>query len=129
MLHKYIPARLIGAALFFGTVVAMSQPVQFNFRSLDLPAATGTVALGIDPQGDIVGRYAAGGAVHGYLLSKDTVTTIDSPFGIAGTSQAWGINPEGNIVGLYTDYGTVPGGDKFRNPRVSSGLIRKLHAD
>src|SRR5262249_11839373 len=114
MLSKSIPARLIGWALLFGTSVAMSQPVQFHFRSIDLPGATAPIAFGINPQGEIVGRYAVGAANHGYLLSKGTVTPIDPPFGLGVFAAAQGINPEGDIVGNYTDHGTVLGGDAIR---------------
>ena len=44
----------------------------------------------------------------------DRLTTIDAPFGIAGTSHANGINPEGAVVGTYLDHGTVVGGDALR---------------
>jgi hypothetical protein len=71
----------------------MSQPVQFNFRSVDVPAASATIAFAINPQGDIVGRYALGTLTHGYLLSKGTVTTIDPPYGIGVFAAAQGINP------------------------------------
>jgi hypothetical protein len=50
MLHKSILARFIVSALFLGTVVAMSQPVQFNFRSVDVSGASGTIAFGINPK-------------------------------------------------------------------------------
>ena len=104
----------ISAALFLGTSIAMSQPAQLNYRSFDLPGATLTAGFGINPQRNIVGLYKVGTVGHSYVLSKGTVTTIDPPYGISGTSQAEGINPEGEIAGLYTDYGTVPGGDAFR---------------
>jgi hypothetical protein len=44
-----------------------------KFATIDVPAAfgIGTVAFGINPQGDIVGSYSDGsGNVHGFLLSK-----------------------------------------------------------
>src|SRR5260370_15792721 len=104
----------ISATLFLGTSIAMRQPAQLNYRSFDLPGATLTAGFGINPQGDIVGLYKVGTVGHSYVLSKGTVTTVDPPYGISGTSQAEGINPEGEIAGLYTDYGTVPGGDAFR---------------
>jgi uncharacterized membrane protein len=114
MLHKSFLFRIAGTTLLLGTTIAIGQPPQLNFRSVDLQGATATVALGINPQEDIVGRYVTAGVGHSYLLSNGVVTTFDVPYGIPGTSAAWGINPEGDIAGLYTDYGTVPGGDKFR---------------
>ena len=112
-MKRHTSAKL-GVAMLVGTAVAMSQPIQFNFRSLDVPGATFTNALGINPEGDIVGRYFIGAASHSYILSKGTLMTVDPPYGITGTSQAFGINPEGDVVGFYSDQGTIVGGDAFR---------------
>ena len=116
MLRRIASFSSICLLMLLMTGVALSQQVQFNFRSfdVDLPGATGTGALGISPEGDIVGRYLVGAATHSFLLSDGRATNVDPPFGIPGGSQAWGINPRGAIVGLYTDQGTVPGGDAFR---------------
>lgn len=95
MLRRLASYSSICLLMLFMTGVALSQRVQFNFRSfdVDLPGATGTAALGINPEGDIVGRYFVGAATHSFLLSDGTATNVDPPFGIPGTSQAWGINP------------------------------------
>jgi uncharacterized membrane protein len=114
MSRNLISAALVGSVVLSGATIASSESVQFNFSSIDLPGATRTTALGIDPKGDIVGDDTIAGVGHSYLLSKDTLTTIDPPFGISGTSQAQGINPKGDVVGLYTDHGTIAGGDTFR---------------
>src|SRR5712692_5301621 len=75
-----------------------------TFTSIDFPGATGTVPVGINPRGDIVGRYIdADGVTHGYLLSGDDFTSIDFPGAI--DTQGWGINPRGDIVGRYIDAG------------------------
>jgi hypothetical protein len=60
----------------------------------------GTRAFGINPQGDIVGSYTAGGKTVGFLLSDGAWTTIDYPGGTS--SEAWGINARGDIIGRYT---------------------------
>jgi uncharacterized membrane protein len=109
----YISVKLTLATLL-GTAVAMGQPDQFTFRSVDVPGATATRAFGISPAGDIVGNYNIGSAVHGYVLSKGAVMTVDPPYGISGTSSAYGINARGEIVGLYADNGTIVGGDARR---------------
>ena len=90
-----------GLTLPFGAARAGSKH-HLNFKSIDvaLPSVTFTSALGINAQGDIVGRYAVGTVGHGYLLSDGTYTTIDDPNGI-GRSQAQGITDEGEIVGYY----------------------------
>ncbi len=92
---------VVGLAAPFGTTLAESNQ-HLNFKSIDvaLPGVTFTAALGINAQGDIVGRYAVGTVGHGYLLSDGTYTTIDDPNGI-GRSQAQGITEEGEIVGYY----------------------------
>jgi len=56
-------------------------------------------------------------------------TTIDPPFGLAGTSQATGINPQGEVVGTYLDHGTIAQGDSSRTRsylRDSSGNFTPL---
>jgi uncharacterized membrane protein len=124
-----IAACLVNSALFLGASIAMSQPVQFDFRSFDVPGAASTFAFGINPQGEIVGRYASGAFNHGYLLNKGTVTTIDPPYGLGVFAAAQGINPEGNIAGNYTDRGTVPGGDAIRTRaylRDASGSFMRI---
>jgi uncharacterized membrane protein len=129
MSHHLNPVRIAGTMLLFGTVAVMAQPIQFHFRSFDLPGATTTTALGVNPEESIVGRYVMAGVGHGYVLSNGTVSPVDPPYGIPGTSAAWGVNPEGDIVGLYTDYGTVVGGDKFRTRaylRDTSGAFTAL---
>lgn len=99
-----IAAALLAAGLTvpFGTALAQSkQPLNFKSVDVALPGVTFTSALGINAQGDIVGRYAVGTVGHGYLLSDGTYTTIDAPDGV-GSTQAQGINEEGQIVGFYT---------------------------
>jgi hypothetical protein len=52
-----------------------------------------------------VGPFFDGTAIHGYLMSGDTVTQLDVPLGgpFAGATQtqAWGMNSQGDIVGYY----------------------------
>src|SRR5713226_9462 len=93
---------VVGMTVPFGTALAQSKH-PLNFKSVDvpLPGVTLTSAIGINAEGDIVGRYAVGSVGHGYLLSDGTYTTIDNLNGV-GTSLAQGINEEGQIVGYYT---------------------------
>ncbi len=87
-----------------------------EFTSIDVPGAIGapgcrdapppqhrgTVGCGINPRGDIVGRYnSADGMNHGFLLSGGEFTSIDIPG--ATFTTAIGINPRGDIVGRYDD--------------------------
>ena len=67
-----------------------------EFTTIDFPGAVFTGAVGINPQGDIVGRYdATDGRQHGFLLSGGEFTTIDFPG--ATLTNAFGINPRGDI--------------------------------
>jgi hypothetical protein len=112
-----IAATLLVAGLTvpWGTALAGVKD-HLNFKSIDvdLPGVTLTQALGINAEGDIVGRYQVGSVSHGFLSSEGTLTTIDYPGGISGSTQTHGINPDGIGVGLYTDHGTIAGGDAFR---------------
>jgi hypothetical protein len=82
------------------TGVILSPPCTFPQAA----GATATRAAGINPSGDIVGRYTDAAVVtHGFLLSQGAYTTIDFPDAIY--TQALGINPAGEIVGDYIDSG------------------------
>jgi uncharacterized membrane protein len=76
------------------------------YTVIDLPNAAGpppngTWATWINERGDIVGPFFDGSAIHGYLMSGDTVTQLDVPFAGATQTQAWGMNSQGDIVGYY----------------------------
>jgi len=67
------------------------------------PSAYGTVALGINGRGEIVGYYYDSSALaHGFLYSDNTYVTLDDPLATDGTF-ATGINDSGQIVGGYLD--------------------------
>jgi uncharacterized membrane protein len=71
-----------------------------EIETINVPNATATRAFGINPQGDIVGSYTAGGVTHGFLLRGGVVTQIDFPN--STSTEAWGINARGDIIGRYT---------------------------
>src|SRR5438477_7728797 len=49
-----------------------------NYTLLDLPGSTSTYASGINASGQIVGYYEdAAGHRYGFLLDKDSATTLD----------------------------------------------------
>jgi hypothetical protein len=96
-------------------LVTSSGAQTFNFVSIDVPCsacsggiARRTVAIGINPGGDIVGDYTdAVGRLHGFLLSRGQFTTIDVPGTLVGANGslptvARGISPAGDIVGSFT---------------------------
>ena len=72
-----------------------------NYMSLEYPSATTTFmnALGINPRGDIVGRYMDAAGRHAYLLRGDQYTSMDIPGAVLTAATA--IDPQGNILGQY----------------------------
>jgi len=75
---------------------------------IDSPGEFGaTAAFATNNRGDVVGRYELGGHpdghgdLHGYLLRRGRLTTIDPPNSIL--TSARGIDDAGRIVGFYVD--------------------------
>src|SRR4029450_5057039 len=56
----------------FVLLVTPTGALPLTFTIVDVPGAE---AVGINPQGDIVGFYIAGAANHGFLLDKDGTLT------------------------------------------------------
>ena len=75
------------------------------FTTFDVPgsaAPSGTVGLGINDHGEVVGTTWTGMATRrGFVLSKGVYTTLDVPG--AALTVAEGINNAGQIAGLYFD--------------------------
>jgi probable HAF family extracellular repeat protein len=90
-----------------GFVLSHGQYTTLDDPSAGTGASQGTVALGINAPGTIVGVYTDPNNVnHGFLLSHGQYTTLDDPNGGTGFMQgtyAEGINASGQIVGLYID--------------------------
>ncbi|HEX9129846.1 MAG TPA: hypothetical protein VF850_11860 [Gemmatimonadaceae bacterium] len=77
-----------------------SSETTFDFTTIDVPGASTTLALDINNEGVIVGRYVVAGKTHGFLRSKAAeFTTIDFPG--AGLTVAGSLNNRGDIVGWY----------------------------
>jgi len=107
---------LVASFLALSTFQLLSQPSfaqEFNYTALDVPCSAApptscpngvarqTVAIGINPAGDIVGAYVDGvGRQHGFVWSAGQFTTMDVPWAMA--TSANGIGPSGDIVGNYT---------------------------
>jgi len=88
-----------------------------SFKIIDFPGAPFTIAIDINFNGQIVGRYNDANGAHGYLLSKGSYTTIDFP---GAQSYALGINWQGDIVGLYFD------GNKQHGYLFSGGVFSTI---
>ena len=112
-IHKILVFTSACACVFIWTATNLAQtpksasvPASFAleamppFVSIDFPQAEITVALGINPEGDIVGTYQSAGVKHGYLLRKGLFSTI-LPGALQSTAD--GINSAGDIVGGYLD--------------------------
>jgi hypothetical protein len=86
-----------------------------RFKTIRVPDAVTTQALGLDDQGRIVGDYLdKEGVYHGYLWRRGRFTTIDVPRSTGTTITA--INDRGEMVGVYGDADRDPHGF-FRSRR------------
>ena len=74
-----------------------------TFTTIDYPGAAATLAVDINANGQIVGRFVDGSGIHGWLLSAGTFTTINFPG--ASVTRPRGINLNGDIVGHYVSQG------------------------
>src|SRR5690349_639952 len=68
----------------------------YAISTIDAPAASLTVACGIDVRGGIVGYYSNASGTHGFLFSDGDFVTISFPG--ASWTVAYGINNSGQIV-------------------------------
>ena len=69
-------------------------------------------AFGINDHGAIAGQYTSNGATPGFVLSNQTVTTINAPVG-PNIVNAQGINNNGLVVGFYVGNDGQDHGFKF----------------
>lgn len=71
-----------------------------TITTIDVPGATATLALDINAEGVIVGRYRVAGQTHGFLLTPaGELVTIDFPG--ANFTVAASLNDRGDVVGFY----------------------------
>jgi uncharacterized membrane protein len=79
-----------------------------SFRTISVPGAVVTQAIGLDDRGRVVGDYTmADGSFHGYLWQggRFVTTSIEGPEGRGATLT--GLNDRGQIVGVYQPRGTA----------------------
>jgi probable HAF family extracellular repeat protein len=75
-----------------------------TWTQLDITGAIGTVALGINSRGDIVGQYQSkANEYHSCLIRKGVVRNIDPPGSDNSAGDGWAvdINDAGAIVGKH----------------------------
>ena len=95
---------------------------QGSVTTIDYPGADWTGAVGINPQGDIVGYYhkpgTPGSQTHGFFLDRDGFVAIDYPQATSGVASD--INPAGDILGSYMDSLGVQHGYLLRRGRFAT---------
>ena len=98
----------VGTRLAFTALacVGLSHRTQAStptFTTIDYPGAAATLAVDINANAQIVGRFVDGSGTHGWLLSAGNFTTINLPG--ASVTRPRGINLNGDIVGHYVSQG------------------------
>src|ERR1700720_4385241 len=85
--------------ILFAGVQTASASVIYSFTTINVPGATGTVPLGINNSGQIVG-FLQTFPIPSFLYSNGSFTTFTYPGGTGGTeTEANGINNSSQIVG------------------------------
>ncbi len=92
---------LIGMFVLTGASYAAS----YTYTTIDDPwGVSGTYAMSINDNGDVVGYYNDGnGYAHGFLYKGGSYTTLDDPLAVVRGTYAMGINDSGEVVGYYYD--------------------------
>jgi hypothetical protein len=76
-------------------------------KTLSVPGASSTQALGLNDENEVVGVYMVGSGssavMHGFTWTPQSgFTTVDDPHGM-GTTTINGVNDRGQLVGFYVD--------------------------
>ncbi len=121
MLHMNNFSGIIAAGIFLiagnaalaQEMAAISNSTSSEFATFEAPNAgagsyQGTVALGINSSGEVVGMYIdAKGLTHGFVRAAGgTITEFDAPQAGTGKKQGTfpiGLNDSGEVVGTYID--------------------------
>ena len=109
----FYESETIGAPTYHGFLYSGGQYITLDDPSSNLnkigssgsaASTSGTVAMGINDKGNIVGYYYFDNSdrAKGFILSNGNYTTIDDPLGVGGTF-ALGINNKDEVVGFYYD--------------------------
>jgi probable HAF family extracellular repeat protein len=114
-MRRYLLSAVLSLSVLLSPLVA-AQDASYTFTTIDVPFsdATGTAAVGINNNGQIVGNYADQSRAHGFLYAAGAFTLLEVPFSGVIATEALGINDRGQIVGSYLDPGgTNPGQGGF----------------
>jgi uncharacterized membrane protein len=103
-MHRSLLSAVLSLSVLLSSLVA-AQDASYTFTTIDVPFsdATGTAALGISNNGQIVGNYADLSRAHGFLYAAGAFTLLEAPFPGATDTTASGINDRRQIVGDYLD--------------------------
>ncbi|HEY4244494.1 MAG TPA: hypothetical protein VGM88_31990 [Kofleriaceae bacterium] len=87
-------------------------------------AGAGTSLFAINNRGAIVGNYANGAAVDGFIYQNGTWTDVSPPFATGGFSELLGINDAGTAIGDAAD----ASGQEHVFTRSAAGVFTELPA-
>src|SRR5438876_6086030 len=87
---KKLGVGLAGMALACFGLADRTQASTPTFTTIDYPGAAATLAVDINANGQIVGRFVDASGLHGWLLSAGNFTLIDLPG--ASATRPRGIN-------------------------------------
>ncbi len=74
------------------------------YRLFDLPETIGSVTLGLNSKGQIVGTYGGfDGVDHGFLDDHGTLVKIDHPLAQPNGTVPYEVNDAGEVVGYFVD--------------------------
>jgi len=79
--------------------VELARGQSYTFTTIDVPAATGTGATGINNSGQIIGGFLSGGTFNGFVDVGGVFTTLNKPG--ATSTLLFANNASGMIVGGY----------------------------
>jgi hypothetical protein len=85
-------------------------PITFNYKAINFPGATATLAYGINNSNEVVGYYTGAGCSQtscGFSLLKGTFTTIECA--LENATDVFDISSTGEIIGTYSFFGGVHG--------------------
>ncbi len=85
----------------------LASPVSFKPATIKIAGAISTSTIAVNNAGITVGQYVnSKGDTFGMMLDGTTVTKIDDPKAVTGSTWCYGINNNNQVVGFYTSVAT-----------------------
>jgi len=113
---------VLALACTVAATAADAPKLTFTFTKTGILGAVQTGPSGINNAGVIVGEFVDKQSVsHGYILQGKTLTTLDDPKGVAGSTGAENLNPNGPIwvVGAYDNSSGNPVGFLYKSGKYT----------